>query len=80
MVFWIPQHLARFLCLLPRFAISIRSGRKWRLPAATSTEKKNRKAENVGKFPIHLRLFHIFAIKLAVGKLKLLIPRAFYSL
>ena len=41
---------------------------------------KNRKAENVGKFPIHLCFFRQIAIKWVVGKLKLLIPHALYSL
>ena len=68
-----------FFCLLPCFDISIRSGRKSRLSVATSTSK-NRKAVNVGKFPIHSCFFRQIAIKWVVGKLKLLIPRALYSL
>ena len=53
--------------------------RKRLLSVATSTSK-NRTAENVGKFPIHLWFFRIFAIKWVVGKFKLFIPRALYSL
>ena len=66
-------------CLLPCFDISIRFGRKSRLFVATSTSK-NRKAENVCKFPIHLSVFCKIAIKWVAGKLKLLIPHALYSL
>ena len=79
MFFWIPQHLAHFLCLLHVSLSRLVPGENgdclW-LPQLQKTEKQRMWAN----FPYICVFFRQIAIKWVWGKLKLLIPHALYSL